>query len=251
MYMKHMSELFEKEEQVRKRAEKVLLSLDESIPAEFKKEFALLTSEYAQLLRQLRRLIRLSDLTTQGLNADREILLTKVNEDALTEIYNRHFLMTNLEDILEHLRENGEWISIMMLDVDYFKLFNDTYGHLAGDVCLRRVADAICKILSGKSGFAVRYGGEEFIVVLPGMNRACGENVAKDILEGIQKMNILHETSPIAQHITISIGFVSAIPLRGIDMQSYIDRADAAMYLSKKSGRNRITFLPLEEETHA
>lgn len=238
-----MKDLFEKEEQVLHRSEAFLLSLGEDVPQEYKKEFAYLSGEYAQMLRQLRWVTRISDLTAMGLNTDKTMLLNKVNVDALTEIYNRRYLMTNLEHYLEALEVSGAWITVMMLDVDYFKRYNDTYGHPVGDICLRKVAHALHISLSGADDFVVRYGGEEFIAVLPGADKAVGMYVAEKIQENIRELRIEHENSEVSEFVTLSIGVVSAIPKAECPMQQYIDRADAALYLSKKNGRNRVTYL--------
>lgn len=247
--MTRVNGLFAKEEQAYERAERYLAALGEDAPPGYREEFAALASEYRQLLRQLKRMIRLSDLTAQGLNADREALLTKINEDALTEIYNRHFLMSTLGDILRHLEDRGEPISILMLDVDYFKNYNDTYGHSAGDECLKKIAAVLCASTREGEDFVVRYGGEEFIVLLPGAGKERGVAMARRILANIWKMNLPHASSAIADRITLSIGLVSAVPRSDIETQRYIDRADAAMYLSKQNGRNRLSFLPIDSDT--
>lgn len=244
-----MKDLFEKEEQVLQRSELFLQSLEEDAAPQIKKEFAYLIGEYAQMLRQLRWVTRISDLTATGLNSDKTVLLNKVNVDALTEIYNRRYLMTNLEHYLEVLENSGEWITVLMLDVDYFKNFNDTYGHPVGDICLRKVANTLHISLSGADDFVVRYGGEEFIAVLPGADKKVGMYVAQKIQDNIREMNISHETNEVSDRITMSIGLVSAIPHAQTKMQDYIDRADAALYISKKNGRNRITYLSFEEDT--
>lgn len=243
-----MKDLFEKEEQVLVRTEHVLAEIGEKVPSEFQKEYEYLAGEYAQVLRQLRWVTRISDLTAMGLNTDKTVLLNKVNIDALTEIYNRRYLMTNLEHYLEMLEEEGGWISVLMLDVDYFKSFNDTYGHPVGDICLRKVANALHVSLSGSDDFVVRYGGEEFIAVLPGADRQMGLRAANRIQENLHNLNIPHAKSEVSDRVTLSIGQVSAIPRAHTKMQDYIDRADAALYLSKKNGRNCVTFLSFEED---
>lgn len=243
-----MKDLFEKEEQVLKRSKQFMMSLGDEVPSQIKKEFAYLSEEYAQLVRQLRWVTRISDLTATGLNSDKAMLLNKVNVDALTEIYNRRYLTTNFVHYLEVLEISGEWITVLMLDVDYFKYFNDTYGHPVGDVCLRKVAHALHISLSGADDFVVRYGGEEFIAVLPGADKKVGMYVAQKIQENIRELNIPHEKSDVSDRITLSIGLVSAVPQAQTKMQQYIDRADAALYLSKKNGRNCITYLSMEED---
>lgn len=244
-----MNDLFEKEALVLQRSRAFLDQMGADVPEQTRKEFAYLAEEYGQVLRQLRWVTRISDLTATGLHSDKALLLNKVNVDALTEIYNRRYLMSNLEHCLDELEANGAWITVMMLDVDYFKLYNDTYGHPAGDACLRKVAHAIHISLSGADDFVVRYGGEEFIVVLPGADMRLGLYVAEKIQENIRELAIRHMKNEVSDFVTMSVGVVSSIPNPRVKMQEYIDRADAALYLSKKNGRNRVTYLSLEEET--
>lgn len=243
-----MKDLFEKEEQVIIRSKEFMQSLENRVPEDVCKEFEFLTGEYAQMLRQLRWVTRISDLTAQGLNTDKKALLSKVNIDALTEIYNRRFLMNNLSNCLDTLETTDSWITVLMLDIDFFKKFNDTYGHPAGDVCLKKIANTLHNSLSGAQDFVVRYGGEEFIMVLPGADKDRGLFMAQRILDNIFELNIPHESSSISDRITISIGLVSAIPKGTHKMQQYISQADAALYQSKKKGRNQVTYFEFEED---
>lgn len=240
-----MKDLFEKEELVLQHARDFMASLDEPLHQSCRQEYEYLLGEYARVLRQLRWVTRIADLTALGLNTEKTALMNKVNVDALTEIYNRRFLTHNLERYLETLRKEGQWLTVMMLDIDFFKNYNDTYGHPVGDACLRKVADTVRNSLSGAEDFVARYGGEEFIAVLPAANRELGAYVARKILKNVWDLHIPHENSRVADRITLSIGLISAVPTERDTMQAYIDRVDEALYQSKKSGRNRITHLEL------
>jgi len=115
-----------------------------------------LVKEYRRLLKQLRRITKLSDRTTVTLNESKHDLLDKVHFDALTGIYNRRFMEENLKRIIRSLSRAGNPLSVLMMDVDHFKKFNDTYGHSEGDDCLKAVAEAIKNSLSRADDFAVR-----------------------------------------------------------------------------------------------
>lgn len=243
-----MKDLYEKESQVLEHAREFMECMDARAPLSYREEYAILASEYEQLLRQLRWVTRISDLTALGLNSDRTTLLNKVNVDALTEIYNRRFLMTNLEHNVAEMRVTQQCLTVMMLDVDFFKSYNDVYGHSEGDNCLRKIATTIHNSLCGANDFVVRYGGEEFIAVLPNADKARGVHIAEKILKNVENLEIPHTQSSVSSYVTISIGLISCIPQENHKMQQYIDYADKALYRSKNNGRNMWTYVEFEEE---
>jgi len=128
-----------------------------------------------------------------------------------------------------------------MIDIDYFKKYNDTYGHDAGDVCLRAVADTLSKCITREEDFVARYGGEEFIVVLPNTDMNGAQTVAEKMLERVRRCNIPHRASDIASYVTISIGGTTDVLNNLQHGSNYIKAADKALYESKKNGRNRYT----------
>jgi diguanylate cyclase (GGDEF)-like protein len=207
-----------------------------------------LAKEYGRLLKQLRRATKISDRTTQSLNKSRHDLFNKVHFDVLTGIYNRRFLDENLTQIIKSISRSGGELGVLMIDIDYFKNYNDAYGHSEGDVCLKTVAEAITGSLSRSDDFAARYGGEEFAVVLPdtGENGAC--LIAERILENIRGKNIPHQKSEAADHVTISIGATASKAFHTQTGEDYIMKADEALYRSKRSGRNRCTYTNMKEE---
>ncbi|MCL2043931.1 MAG: GGDEF domain-containing protein [Treponema sp.] len=166
----------------------------------------------------------------------------KVYYDALTCIYNRRYFDENLSRILKLLSRTESTISLMMIDIDFFKKYNDTYGHSEGDVCLKAVANTLSKTLTRGDDFVARYGGEEFAVVLPNTDEAGARFLAGKLLENIQNCKILHENSDIADHVTISIGITTGKTDYTRNPDDYIKRADEMLYASKQNGRNRYTF---------
>jgi methyl-accepting chemotaxis protein len=163
--------------------------------------------------------------------------------DQLTGIYNRRYFDSSLRKIIKiHSRTAGS-LSVLMIDIDCFKKYNDTYGHTAGDDCLREVAAALSQCVIREGDFVARYGGEEFAAVLPNTDKDGARLVAEKMLEKARKLNIPHETSGIENYVTISIGGTTGIVNHLQHGSDYIKLADKALYESKRNGRNRYTFL--------
>lgn len=207
-----------------------------------------LVKEYGRLLKQLRRMTKIYDKATDSLNMSKLDLMDKVRYDALTGIYNRRYLDENIDKIVEALSIKKDELCVMMLDVDFFKRYNDTYGHSEGDECLRRIAKTIAESLTRESDFVARYGGEEFVVLLPNMDENMARVTANRILENIRAQDIMHEANEVAPYVTISIGVTSSRVLHAQTGEDYIKRADEALYLSKKRGRNRYTYIDFKGE---
>ena len=153
------------------------------------------------------------------------------NRRAFDEVYNREFSNA------VHLQQS---LVIMILDLDFFKQYNDTYGHIAGDNCLQNISSVFNKVIRCDMDFAARFGGEEFIVLLHDMDEEGAEKVAKNIQRHINDLNIPHTTSTVSSHVTVSIGVVIAHPDSQTDPAALLNRADQALYQAKNSGRNRI-----------
>jgi len=168
--------------------------------------------------------------------------------DQLTGIYNRRYMDGHLKKILKSLARTESNFSLLLVDVDYFKRYNDMYGHDAGDNCLRMVAIALSQCVSRDIDFVARYGGEEFAVVLPNTNKNGAQVIAEKLLEKIRWCNIPHKASDVAGHVTISIGGTTSIVKYSQYAQDYLKAADKALYESKKNGRNRYTFENFEEK---
>ncbi|MCL1866692.1 MAG: GGDEF domain-containing protein [Oscillospiraceae bacterium] len=213
------------------------------------KKFLKLAKEYGRLLRQIRRATKVHDKTTGALNTKKVELQGKVNVDALTGIYNRRFFEESLSKLKESLSINGGRLSLLMLDVDNFKKFNDTYGHVEGDECLKIVATSIKECIMRQDDFVARYGGEEFAVVLANTDKAGARKIAEDILVNLRSKNVPHEKNNAAPCVTISIGGTTVFPKEGDDESDYIKVADDALYKSKQNGRNQYTYNDYSEVT--
>jgi len=170
-------------------------------------------------------------------------LFSKANVDGLTGIYNRRFMENNLEHLTGILSRSNGMLSVLMLDIDFFKRYNDEYGHDQGDECLRQVAQAIANGVTRVSDFTARYGGEEFIAVLINTDEAGTRVVGERLLESIVSLEIPHPDNPASPYVTISIGGTSDKVGYGQTWKDFVQRADKALYMSKRNGRNRFTFI--------
>jgi diguanylate cyclase (GGDEF)-like protein/PAS domain S-box-containing protein len=181
-------------------------------------------------------------LTEQKLH-EANVLLNRLSYmDGLTGVANRRYFDETLEKEWSNSLSSNLPITLLMFDIDYFKKYNDTYGHLAGDFCLQSIAQAINNQITVNSDYTFcRYGGEEFALILPSTTTKEGINVANHIQETIQSLKIPHLSSEIANIITLSIGIATIVPTSSIHPQSLIQMADSALYLSKTKGRNTVS----------
>lgn len=163
--------------------------------------------------------------------------------DGLTGIANRRYFDEHITREWRRARRNASSISLMMCDVDHFKLFNDTYGHQAGDECLRRIAGAIATSLERGSDLAARYGGEEFVVVLCETAIGGALIVAEKIRHAVHALNIPHVGSSLGR-VTLSIGLAAAVPELDDASDNLIAMADKALYDAKHNGRDRVCRAP-------
>ena len=212
--------------------------------------FEKVVNEYKLLLRHQRKLIKITDkASTNMITGQKEQIneLTNiVHYDVLTGIYNRRFMEENLKRVIKLISRSGGMLSVLMLDIDYFKKYNDTYGHSKGDTCLRSVAETVAGTLSRAEDFVARYGGEEFVVVLPHADAEGARMIADKIIKNIQALSIPHEKSDAASCVTVSIGITTGNVQHGQNYEDYLKRADRALYISKDYGRNRYTYLDFE-----
>ena len=154
----------------------------------------------------------------------------------------------SLKRIMKSLKRSGGELSVLMMDIDYFKKYNDTYGHSQGDFCLKNVAEALAGSLSRPNDFVARYGGEEFAIILPNTDESGARVMANKVLTNVRARNIPHEKNEAADCVTISIGVTTSKVVQGQEWSDYIKRADEALYMSKQNGRNRYTYIDLKEE---
>jgi len=163
--------------------------------------------------------------------------------DGLTEIPNRRCFDVTLEKELRRKKRDGSLLSLVILDIDYFKKYNDTYGHAAGDTCLRQVAGAMKECIKRGSDFAARYGGEEFAIILPGTDGNGAMTIAEKVRHSVAALDIRHAASDVAGHVTVSLGVATVFEDRDVSPVDLINAADAALYQAKEMGRNRVNFL--------
>lgn len=165
--------------------------------------------------------------------------------DDLTQIANRRRFDEYLSLEWQRLARETAPLSLILCDVDYFKRYNDTYGHQAGDACLQHVAQAISRVIKRPTDLVARYGGEEFAVILPNTTASGAVHVASAIHEEVQRLLIPHVTSSVSKFITLSVGVSSTVPQKEFSPEALIAVADKALYEAKEQGRNRVIVRPL------
>jgi diguanylate cyclase (GGDEF)-like protein/PAS domain S-box-containing protein len=164
--------------------------------------------------------------------------------DSLTGLSNRRSFDESLKTEFFRLKRSGAPLSLIILDIDHFKKYNDTYGHLAGDTCLRQVS-AVLKTVSGRlHDIVARYGGEEFVVIMPETERGGAAILAERIRMAVEKLAIPHSASDTADCVTVSLGVVTACTKALTDPEQVIALADEALYAAKHGGRNTIRIAP-------
>lgn len=161
-------------------------------------------------------------------------------EDGLTKLYNRRRFDEYLSSEWKRRTRTGSPISLIMIDVDYFKKYNDHYGHQTGDSCLRSIAEVIRKCVKRSGDLCARYGGEEFAIIMPETDIAGAIHVAESIRKELMQLQILHECSSVAQYVTISCGVAAMIPKIANKPQELIEKADQSLYSAKQNGRNSV-----------
>ena len=169
-----------------------------------------------------------------------EQLLRLSTTDALTELANRRLLMNRLEDEWRRALRSSEPLSVLLIDVDFFKLYNDHNGHPAGDACLQTVAGVLRACANRPSDLAARYGGEEFVMLLPHTDDAGAQNVAMRVMQKLREAAVLHDVSPQGPYVTVSIGIVSGQASSLSSAANWLAQADLALYQAKAQGRNRL-----------
>ena len=159
--------------------------------------------------------------------------------DALTGIGNRRHFDERLSNEWNRGARQQIPLALLLVDIDHFKLYNDHYGHVAGDHCLRLVAQTLAGCVRRADEMAARYGGEEFVLLLPGTSLEAARAMAQLCLDGIEALALPHAGSCTASALTVSIGVASMLPVAGADPSMLVDAADAALYRAKKEGRNQ------------
>ncbi|WP_242944170.1 sensor domain-containing diguanylate cyclase [Lutispora thermophila] len=166
--------------------------------------------------------------------------------DPLTELWNRRKYDESIKLEWERCLKYKRPIALIIMDVDYFKEYNDYYGHLAGDKCLIKVGQTVMSSLSGSNHMVARYGGEEFIVILPDTDKEEAVKIADMLRQNIEALHIFHEQSLASNYVTVSLGVSCTIPDINISYEDLFRAADMALYQSKDGGRNQVNFCTIK-----
>lgn len=169
-----------------------------------------------------------------------EMLSLLANIDGLTQIANRRRFDVFFEESREQAIEKQQPLSLILCDIDYFKRYNDTYGHQAGDECLQYVAQAIRVVINRPRYLVARYGGEEFGVILCNTDESQAMKVAHSIQQEVKQLKLKHEQSHVSHLVTLSMGLSTMLPQQPVSLDQLISQADAALYEAKNRGRNQI-----------
>jgi len=161
--------------------------------------------------------------------------------DGLTQIANRRHFDDTLAKEWKRLARNKKPLSLLLADIDFFKKYNDHYGHQTGDECLRQVGKALAGTVLRPADLVARYGGEEFVLLLPESTPEGALSVGRKVVETIHQLGIEHAASSVSPSVTISMGVATLIPDQDHSPEQLIELADQALYQSKEAGRNRIT----------
>jgi diguanylate cyclase (GGDEF)-like protein len=212
-----------------------------------------------ELLARVRNLLRSHSAEQQLAELNRQLQQQKkqletvnralqylANYDSLTEVRNRHSFNEYLDTEWRRLAREEAPLSLIMCDIDYFKLYNDTYGHQAGDECLRQVATVIQHSVKRAADLVARYGGEEFVVVLPNTDIEGATCVAEMIARQVRGLHIAHAKSAVSEYVTLSLGVACCIPAPMSQPGELIAIADESLYRAKEAGRDRVSVAAFE-----
>ncbi len=197
-------------------------------------------SELSRLSTRLDQLFSLLHKQRQELVKRNERLEEISNTDPLTGLANRRYLNRYLKTLAEHETMRSAELSYLVIDIDYFKIYNDMYGHSQGDEALKQVAKILLNSTHSATDLVCRYGGEEFVIILQETTLEDGVKVAENLCKAVQAAGIMHEGNSINKVITISVGVASKPQSQNLDADSLFERADKALYQAKENGRNTV-----------
>lgn len=189
------------------------------------------------------RLLELDKLHSKVMSNE---LIRLSNEDPLTGMYNRRYFNESIHTEWERSERSGEPLSLVFVDIDCFKNYNDTYGHLQGDEALIKVAQVLKNHMRRSSDMAARYGGEEFILLLPNTPLAGAQVVANNIMQAVDDLKIVHSASVVGKYLTLSIGVATWHNEADMTETQLVAHADAAVYQAKSDGRHRVRIFEKE-----
>jgi diguanylate cyclase (GGDEF)-like protein len=162
------------------------------------------------------------------------------NKDGLTGVANRRYFDHYFDTVWSKAKRSGTSIGLLMIDIDFFKRYNDNYGHAGGDSCLKAVVEAITRVIRHPPDLVARYGGEEFVCLLPGADVSVTATVGQRVLKEVQDYCLPHAFSEVADHVTVSIGGTSMAPEGDLPPGALVETADRLLYRAKAGGRNRM-----------
>ncbi|MEL6579080.1 MAG: diguanylate cyclase [Cyanobacteria bacterium J06621_12] len=199
-----------------------------------------ITEEESRQFKTLRVLHRLVETSTREIEVTNQKLVEAAHKDGLTGLANRRYFDRQLSDQFQLAQKTGNPLSLILIDVDEFKLYNDTYGHVEGDCCLRRLSSMLKQIFSDSENLAARYGGEEFVCILPNTNFVKATLLAKRIKQDLTELAIPHATSRVINYLTVSMGIQTLNHITPkMTPKSLIELCDKQLYHAKRGGRNR------------
>ncbi len=243
--------LFNREDDALEQARAVLNETGAG-PAQLRKGLENLTQAYSRLLKQSKRLITLSDKQQEDLRRlidENALYLQRLEAlsltDGLTLIPNRRHFNDFLLKEWERAKRSCTPLSLIMLDLDRFKEYNDHYGHSQGDECLKAVAGKLFDVAQRSSDFFARYGGEEFACVLPETDHEGALTVGGRMLEAMVELDIPHAKSGVKPYVTVSLGLATMRLVKGDDPEALIQAADKQLYVAKNQGRDRYSSIEL------
>lgn len=164
--------------------------------------------------------------------------------DVLTGLPNRRLFEKRLDYEWKRAQRDQKTLALILLDIDFFKQYNDTYGHPAGDECLRQVAKTIQSCCKRSADLPARYGGEEFVILLPDTDQEGVILIAEDLRTRVELLDIKHQTSAVHDIVTATLGLSVVMPVADVSKQMLIAQTDEALYFAKRRGRNLIALLP-------
>lgn len=208
----------------------------------------LLAAKLHAVQRLLQMRTRLLERSEELREANRKLKLLN-DKDAMTGLLNRGGLDRALHEAIQRCAETGQALTLLLIDVDHFKAYNDSLGHLAGDHCLKRVAQLLRDACPKPSDLAARYGGEEFAMLLPGTPRSGAMTLARALLRGMEQRALPHPASATAGWVTFSGGITTVVPDGDSNVESLLMRADEALYAAKARGRNRFFSFEMQMDT--
>ncbi|PRN18157.1 GGDEF domain-containing protein [Acinetobacter baumannii] len=188
------------------------------------------------------------ELNRIGLMQQAQQLSLLSQQDALTGLANRRYLDETLDNEWRRALRHETPLTIMMVDIDFFKPYNDSLGHLKGDQCLKDIATAISSIAARSGDLVARYGGEEFLLLFPMTNAQQAKIQAERLMNAIKKIAIVHPCSSVSPYVTISVGVATTIPRLNDSISAFVSRADHALYQAKTNGRNQYQIALNEEQ---